>query len=88
MVKMKHKILLLLHYFTGNLHFIAHRMHQYALLYASFSNKNYKNDLYLKKIIKMSLDGWLETKNEKTSFEKNVERPVSGTNSFFDSASS
>ena len=36
----------------------------------------------------MSLDGWLETKNEKTSFEKNVERPVSGTNSFFDSASS
>ena len=34
----------------------------------------------------MSLDGRLETKKDKTSFEKNVERPVSGTNSFFDSA--
>ena len=36
----------------------------------------------------MSLDGRLETKKRETSFEKNVERPVSGTNSFFDSASS
>ena len=86
MVKMKHKILLLLHYFTGNLHPISHpNMNYYLHL---FRDENYKNDIFIKKIMKMSLDGRLETKKDKTSFEKNVERPVSGTNSFFDSASS
>ena len=47
MVKMKHKILLLLHYFTGNLHPISHpNMNYYLHL---FRDENYKNDISEKK---------------------------------------
>ena len=43
MVKMKHKILLLLHYFTGNLHPISYpNMNYYLHL---FRDENYKNDI-------------------------------------------
>ena len=52
MVKMKHKILLLLHYFTGNLHPISYpNMNYYLHLFRDenykmiFWKKNHKNEL-------------------------------------------
>lgn len=44
---MKHKILLLLHYFTGNLHPISYRNINYYL--HLFRDENYKNDILEKK---------------------------------------
>ena len=67
MVKMKHKILLLLHYFTGNSSFIAYFKTKYTLLFYLFREKN---SYVAKYFVRNKKNSWLERKKPRNRFRK------------------